>query len=78
VLQQTGQFVLSLKARGDLRPNLATNGAGVDFLTQTGSKILTYSGLLVVDADGKQLPAWIPPTISPVALRQKMPGSAGT
>ncbi len=55
--QPAGRFVLSLEVGGDLRPTLAANGTGVAFLGQDGSKILTYSGLLVVDADGKQLPA---------------------
>jgi hypothetical protein len=48
---------LLLAVRGDLRPEVESDGRGVRFVDAQGAVLLTYSGLKVTDADGKILPS---------------------
>jgi len=48
---------LLLTVRGGLRPDVAADGLGVCFLDEHGAAALTYTGLTVRDADGRNVPA---------------------
>ena len=56
---KTGKLVLSLSVDSDLQPRPAIGSRGVDFVTTDENVVLQYTGLMVVDADTKQLPAHI-------------------
>lgn len=58
-LAADGQLVLTLAVRGDLRAEVMENGRGVRFANAEGAVTLTYAGLIVLDADGRELPAHI-------------------
>jgi len=53
----TGNLVVSLEMEGDLFPRLAADGRGVDFIAPDKSVALQYTGLMVVDANDRLLPA---------------------
>ena len=55
--QATSPLTLTLTVRGDLRPDVTGDGRGVRFLDTGGAVVLTYMGLLVLDADGRELEA---------------------
>ena len=57
--QETGLVHLDLRLVGTLEPALADDGRAVDFRTGDGVNALRYAELLVTDADGRELPAWI-------------------
>jgi len=46
-----------LAVRGTLRPEVGSNGRGVRFLDERDAVVLTYSGLLVFDAENRELKA---------------------
>jgi hypothetical protein len=46
-----------LAVRGGLRPEVLADGLGVRFVDAQGAAALTYSELIVLDADGRKLPA---------------------
>ncbi|MCL4177971.1 MAG: FG-GAP repeat protein [Verrucomicrobia bacterium] len=50
-----------LAVRGGLRPRVRADGRGVHFIDAQGAAALTYSGLTVLDADGRKLPARFEP-----------------
>ena len=50
-------LTFTLAVRGGLRPVIDAGGRGVGFSDSTGAKILTYTGLTVVDAEGRALSA---------------------
>ena len=52
-----GSLVFTLAVRGDLRPRVRPNGRDVRFVDPTNTPVLDYSGLAVVDAAGRSLPA---------------------
>ena len=56
---KTGKLVLTLNVNSDLQPRPAAASRGVDFVTTDEEVVLQYTGLMVVDADTKQLPAHI-------------------
>ena len=47
----------TLAVRGALRPVVEGDGRGIRFVDAAGAAVLTYGGLRVFDADGKNLPA---------------------
>ena len=47
----------TLAVRGELRAQVADSGRGVRFLDEGGSVVLTYTGLSVFDANGRELEA---------------------
>ncbi|MFP7754683.1 FG-GAP repeat protein [Thermodesulfobacteriota bacterium B35] len=55
--RQEGELALTLHVAGDLSPVEMAGGRGVEFRSDDNSTVLTWSGLLVVDAAGKHLPA---------------------
>ncbi len=56
---KTGNLVLTLDVDSDLQPRPAAASRGVDFVTTDEEVVLQYTGLMVVDADTRQLPAHI-------------------
>jgi len=50
-----GSLEFTLSVRGDLCPQVDADGRGVRFVDGTGACVLTYSGLVVLDADGRSL-----------------------
>lgn len=52
-----GPLVLSLSIRGGLTPHAQSDGRGIEFQSSSGAHVLTYAGLHVYDADGKEVPA---------------------
>ncbi len=54
---EPGLLTFTLAVRGELRPDVLSDGRGVRFLNEDGAAVLTYSGLTVFDADGQLLPA---------------------
>ena len=50
-------LTLALAVRGTLHPEVMTGGRGVHFLDGEGAMVLTYAGLTVFDADGRELEA---------------------
>jgi hypothetical protein len=55
--ESAGPLQLHLAVRGDLEPAVNTDGRGVRFLDDAGISVLTYTGLVVFDADGTHLDA---------------------
>ena len=56
---KTGNLVLTLNVHSDLQPRPAIGSRGADFVTTDEEVVLQYTGLMVVDADTRQLPAHI-------------------
>jgi hypothetical protein len=56
-----GPLDFTLTVRGDLRPEVLEDGRGARFLDHSGASVLTYAGLAVMDADGRDLPARLEP-----------------
>ena len=56
---RTGKLVLTLNVNSDLQPRAAVGSRGVEFVTTDEDVVLQYTGLMVVDADTRQLPAHI-------------------
>ncbi len=54
---EPGELVFVLAVRGGLRPEVTAAARNVQFLDEEGAVLLTYSGLCVVDANGRDLPA---------------------
>ncbi len=54
-----GPLQFSLDIRGSLRPVVVRGGRSARFLDPSGSAILSYSGLVAFDAEGKDLRAWM-------------------
>jgi len=54
---QDGPLTITLSVRGGLAPVVAADGRGVHFADADGATALTYTGLTVVDADERALPA---------------------
>lgn len=52
-----GAMVLELAVRGDLLPLVQSSGLDVQFVDRSNGTVLNYSGLSVVDVDGKAIPA---------------------
>ena len=52
-----GPLELTLAVRGDLCPHVQDDGRGVSFVDAAGACVLTYSGLIVRDSQGRPLPA---------------------
>ncbi len=50
-------LTFTLAVRGELRAKVAGDGRGVRFLDESGAVALTYMGLSVFDADGRELEA---------------------
>lgn len=50
-------LVLALAVRGGLRPEVAADGRGAQFVDEKNGVALTYAGLRVFDADGRDLDA---------------------
>ena len=64
----TGPLGLTLSVRGGLRPAVDLGGRGVRFLDDSGDTVLTYSGLTVFDADGRELSARFEPVAGGLRL----------
>ena len=54
---EPGLLTFTLAVRGELRPEVLSDGRGVRFLNEDGAAVITYSGLTVFDADGQLLRA---------------------
>lgn len=54
---QSSTLDILLAVRGDLRPEVQTDGVGVYFRDAQGNVLMTYDGLTVLDADGRKVPA---------------------
>jgi len=52
-----GPLTLELAVRGGLKPVAQPSGRAVSFLDARGTAVVTYAGLTVLDADGRELPA---------------------
>jgi len=50
---------VDLELWGDLSPVIAADGQTIDFVDSTGAEIVRYAELLVTDAGGRALPAWM-------------------
>jgi hypothetical protein len=50
-------LTFTLAVRGELRADVTADGRSVDFMNEDGSVVLTYAGLSVLDADGRELRA---------------------
>ncbi len=50
---------LVLELRGSLSPVISADAQAIDFAVPGGARVLHYSELLVTDARGRQLPAWL-------------------
>ncbi|HHN73943.1 MAG TPA: hypothetical protein ENK10_01815 [Acidobacteria bacterium] len=50
---------LVLTLGGSLSPKISPDGQAIDFVAPGGAKVLRYAHLLVTDADGRELPAWM-------------------
>ncbi len=50
---------IDLALSGDLSPVIAADGQAIDFVTPTGARVMRYAELVVTDARGEQLPAWM-------------------
>ena len=55
--ERDARLELTLTVRGDLQPRLSSNGRGASFADSRGTIVLTYDGLVVLDADGRELDA---------------------
>lgn len=55
--QATSELILELTLSGNLEPSLSEDKAAIDFLTQSGVRVLRYDSLLAYDASGRALPA---------------------
>ena len=55
--EEEGPLTFTLAVRGELRPVVDDDGAGVRFLDEEGAAALTYRGLRVFDAEGRELEA---------------------
>jgi hypothetical protein len=55
--REGGLLTFTLAVRGELRPDIQTDGLGVRFVNGDGAAVLTYGGLTVLDADGQALSA---------------------
>ena len=53
----TGSLTLELTVRGGLQPRARPSGRSVTFVDARGTAVLTYAGLKVLDADGRELSA---------------------
>ncbi len=51
-------LTFTLRVRGDLTPRVQASRRAVSFLDASGATVLSYSGLVVFDAEGRVLPAW--------------------
>ncbi|MBI5765508.1 MAG: FG-GAP repeat protein [Planctomycetes bacterium] len=49
---------LTLWIRGELQPRVNRDGRGVSFVDHSGTAVVSYNKLQVLDADGISLPAW--------------------
>ena len=49
---------LTLAVRGELRPQVSSDGRDVTFISANDVAVVNYSGLKVFDADGAAVPAW--------------------
>ena len=59
-LYESDQLVLNLQVRGDLNTsNVSDDGQNVTFGSNTNPSLLTYSGLKVFDAEGRNITAKI-------------------
>jgi len=56
---RVGPVHLDLRLDGTLEPTIAEDGGAVDFHAGGGVNILRYAEILVTDAGGRELPAWI-------------------
>jgi hypothetical protein len=52
-----GPLTFTLALRGDLRAHVQDDGRGLNISDTDGQRILTYAGLTVLDAEGRELPA---------------------
>ncbi len=50
-------LIIELAVVGTLLPEVAADGAAIDFNTSNGTRVLHYSKLVVFDAEGQSLPA---------------------
>src|SRR5262249_39577593 len=54
----TGPLQFRLAARGSLRASVSGDGQSIAFINEAGASVVNYNGLMVFDADGRDLPAW--------------------
>jgi hypothetical protein len=64
-----GSLVLELALGGDLSPQLTADGTAVEFVTAGGVRVLHYGELVIVDADGRHLPADLELTLHALRIR---------
>ena len=60
---------LVLAVQGGLRPEVQAGATGVHFLEGQGRAVVTYTGLLVTDADGRIVPAHFAPVTAHAATQ---------
>ncbi len=53
-----GPLEVRLAVRGELRPRIGGDGRSVEFVDGRGAAAVTYGGLKVIDADGREQRAW--------------------
>lgn len=54
---EAGPLIFTIAVRGGLLPEVGREGRGVRFRDENGASLLTYTGLIVIDAQGRELPA---------------------
>ncbi|HKQ49719.1 MAG TPA: FG-GAP repeat protein [Phycisphaerae bacterium] len=70
-----GELRFTLAVRGNLCPQISSEGRGVTFIDKNGAAVVNYTGLTVFDATGRTLPAWFeqeratPASGSPFVIR---------
>ncbi len=57
LVDELGPLTFTLAVRGGLTPDVTSDGRGARFVDNEGATALTYSGLVVFDADGRDLAA---------------------
>jgi len=62
-------LTILLSMNGGLRADIDPDGLGMKLTAADGNTVLRYSGLMVVDADGKQYSAWLETQADNLAVR---------
>jgi hypothetical protein len=58
-LDGDGLIFLNLQLTGTLSPTISAGGQAIDFTAPGGARVVRYSELVVTDAFGRELPAWM-------------------
>jgi hypothetical protein len=63
-----GDLILNFTVRGFLQPRIEVGGSGVGFADSLNTVVLHYSGLAVIDVEGRSLPAHFEPAGQSLSL----------